>query len=200
MTWKEIIEKFKIFMNSIKRKYNIVGYIRAIEIQKRSKRFHVHLILVFGDVVPRITREDIQRLWKYGNIDIGRNVYDVYGLIEYLTLNKSLMRQEDDNSLSYYPKGAKIIATSLKEKAEYREIIISDEEIENVLQFCRDNDKHIRYESHEYFDGESQRRKLDGIFIMPGEDYIVNNFGTKEDDMIMIEGFNIGGDIEEDEE
>ena len=186
MEWDELISKFQIFMNNIKRKYdNQIEYIRAVEIQKKSLNYHIHIVLVFKDKVAQFKRKDIQKLWQYGNVDIENNVYNVFGIIEYLTLNKSTIRQKEDSKLSYFPKGARLIASTIKAKADYRQIIISVDEIKNMIDHCQSINSYIRYDKHKYYDNGVPKTVLDGILVMPGNDYIINNFGTKADDELI---------------
>ncbi len=172
-------------MNALRRKYDKnLNYIRAIEIQKESCFFHIHIVLVF-DKPPQIKRKDIRNLWKYGNVDIVYKVENVYGIAEYLTLNSKPIAQIEDASLSYYQKGAKILSTTIKTPAEKREISLDVEEIKKLIAFCEQNHIHIRYDKHFYFENNIKKEVLDGILLMPGKDYIINNFGTKEDDLLL---------------
>ncbi len=188
MQWKELMSKFEIFINNIKRKYGKdIVYIRSVEIQEESLRYHVHIVLVFNDKVPQFKRRDIQKLWQYGNIDIENKVYDIYGLIEYLTLDKHPIGRQEDSRLSYFPKGARLIASTFSSKADCREINVNENEIINAVTFCKGKKSHIRNDKHFYYVNGKKIERLDGILLSLGEDYIINNFGTAEDDKLLAE-------------
>lgn len=168
-------------MASIKRVYGKeVDYIRAIEIHKISKKFHIHLVLIFKEL-PQIKKSDIQKFWKHGNIDI-KKVYDIRGLLSYLTLFKSCIRQKDSNLL-YFPKGAKIIASTVKCEYEERELTISQKEYD-WLEECG-KDKCIRRNGHFYNENGQRMFCEHARYYEMGKDYVINNLGTKEDDEIL---------------
>ncbi len=185
MIWEDLVKKFKIFITSIRRRFDgNIEYIRAIQIQKESLRYHIHIILIFKDKVPQFKRKEIKKYWQYGNIDIENKVFNVTSIEEYLTLNKSLVGRNEDKNLSYFPKGARLISSTVKTPAERREISATEEEIQNMIDYCIKNWIHVRFDKHFYYENGERKERLDGILLMPGQDYIINNFGTKEDDEI----------------
>lgn len=181
-----MIKKFQFFINSLKRIYDKkIGFIRAVEVCKKSKLFHIHLILVFNDRVPQISKSELEKLWKLGVVSLKNKVNNIYGLIEYITLNVKIVSQPYNKTLSYFPRGAKIIASNIKSFSEVREIEISNDEISNLIAYAQKNNLHIRYDEHYYFENGIKKTVLDGITFIVNKDYIINNFGTKEDDEIL---------------
>lgn len=193
LDWDTLITKFQIFIKAVRRNFGAsIEFIRGIEVQEYSHHFHIHLILIFEDTPPIMTKEWIEKHWKYGSIYIDEetNVYDIYGLMEYLTLFKIGSIQDKCSGSTYFPKGAKIIATSLTKTADIREIEISEDHYKMIRdyydkEFYAYDGKQIREDGHLYVVDGKTHYCLDKVYIQCSKEYIINNFGTKEDDIII---------------
>lgn len=185
--WEQVIRKFNIFLKNIRKMFNQkIDYIRAIEVHKISKIFHIHLILIFNKYRPELSAESLQQIWKFGDIFIDENVFDIYGFVEYLTLFKNGCYQND--VFTYFPDNAKIISSNLKPSKNIRIITISDEHCDFVNNYYKTNSsKDIHCTGHCFYDAEKNKKcyVADKYYIKSSKEFVYSNFGTKEDDEII---------------
>ena len=186
--WDDLIRKFNVFIRDLRKDLNEkVDYIRAVEVHKISKNFHIHLILVFEDYKPKLEIENLKKIWEYGKIFVEENIYNIYGFLEYLTLFKQ--GSYKDFKDSNFPNKAKIISTTLKTSKNIRNITITDEHFDFINNYyqSKDNGNMIRKTGHYFFDPETNKNcfAVDKYYLQSSKDFIYNNFGTKEDDEIL---------------
>lgn len=189
MSWEVLLNKFTSFMYSIRRNFgNNTQYIRAVELQENSKRFHIHLVLVFEDNPPNISIKWIEDHWPYGYIH-RENVNDVYGLMQYLTLFDTNALQSKSQGATHFPKNAKILSTSIKPSTAERIIEINESEYKYLrsyydrLYYAEDG-KYIKEDGHIYNDNGETKYCLDKVYIQASKEFVYNNYGTKEDDIL----------------
>lgn len=185
--WEQVIRKFNFFLKNIRNMFNQkIDYIRAVEVHKISKNFHIHLILIFNKFKPKINIEKIKNIWRYGDMFIDENIFNIYGFVEYLTLFKNGCYQ--NNTYTYFPNNAKIISSNLKPTENIREITISDEHFDFIKNhYENNNENNIRGTGHYFFNAEQNKNcfVVDKYFIKSSKEFVYSNFGTKEDDEII---------------
>lgn len=131
--WDDLISKFKVFMQSVKREFGEIGYIRSIEYQSQ-KRLHIHLILVFNSVVPKLDFKKINSFWAFGNVNYEK-IDEVRGVADYICLEDSNCRDRQNDSFTLYPQGAKFLACSynLPQAKIVKEIEIDNDKYDSLL-------------------------------------------------------------------
>lgn len=186
ITWDNIIIKFNCFLRDIRRKFKqVLQYLRAIEVHKYTKMFHIHLILMFEDKPNNV--KDIEKFWHCGDFHIVEEIYDIYGLLEYLTLFKNGCYK--DNTFTYFPNNAKIISSNFKTSQNIRNIEISQEHFEFIKHFyiTKESKNKMRVSKHTYYDYLTDKKVdvIDRYYFKSTKEFIYSNFGTKEDDEII---------------
>lgn len=172
MEWSELLKAYNQFLYRFKKEFGNVEYIRGIEIQEDTLRYHVHIIFIFPSTPPSIPLEWLSDNWEYGIVHLENNVYDVWGLIEYLTKFKQGSVQED-KTLTYFPKGGKILSSSYGIPREESKIIeIDSEQFRSIQSYCRKSNKPITHRGHFYNEGKFC---LDKTYIRDMNEFIENN-------------------------
>jgi len=113
----------------------------------------------------------------------------VYGLIEYLTLFKKGSCREECFNSTYFPQGARFLSTSYNiPKADIREKEIEEEDYNNLMSYAYSSRKNIREDGHYYpsLSGASAYC-LDREYVRDIKEYVINNWGTKEDELLLAE-------------
>lgn len=188
-------QKIKNFIRKIERQFGKIKYIKSIEIQKKSKRFHFHIIIIFANDKLLITDEWTKRKWKDGfvYIDTKTNIYDIKGLIEYLTNFKDGSIQTDNKDLTYFPKGAKIISCSKDiEKVDAEVYNINKSDLIMILSHFHNQEqiskKHLmRINKHIYTYNNIKYVNIDKVYIKADKNFVDNILGVKKDDRILKE-------------
>lgn len=191
MSYDDLVKVFNIFIKAVHRKFgDDVGYVRAFEFQEESNHLHIHIMLVFANE-PKITKTWVKEHWKYGFIDC-RNVTDSYGLCQYFTIFNPGNCQIKCYNATYFPHGAKIISTSNNLKlATKREITINESELKHLVDYHEnkyygEDGKLVRTDGHYYTKLDGKKGYCwDKIIIQSDNNFIYNNYGTVEDDIIL---------------
>lgn len=183
LTYNECVRHLTNYLNTIKRNFDRnIKYMRAIEVQEESKRFHIHLILS-SPVIRKITNKWLREHWKHGWSWIEK-IYDTNGVIEYMTLYKKNNIKDEYAGLTYFPKNAKIISGNLKELNSIRYTEVDKEHLNFILDYHNRNNDKVKYNGHFYNDNNGTPQYcLDKIYIESSKEFVENNFGTIEDDI-----------------
>ena len=83
-TIQRLLKEFHRFYVYLNRKFDKVEYVRAIELQEKTLRLHIHAVLQFNNPQPLITKKIIEDLWGLGICDF-QPVNDIWGVLQYIT-------------------------------------------------------------------------------------------------------------------
>ncbi len=99
-------------MLCIKRNFGKCFYIRAIESFEDNIHFHIHLILMFKNEIPKnFTKTWVKKSWKQGFIDF-QIATEPYGVIDYITQPKTENINPDNPTYTKLPQFVQIISNS----------------------------------------------------------------------------------------
>lgn len=145
-----VIDMLKIFIRAIRRTFSDIQYIRAIESYTRGVHFHIHLLIIFNNNIPKAFNSSwVNKHWEYGITDF-QKVFDPYGFIDYITLYKDENINHSRKRFTKFPKNAKIISSSRNiPKSQFEERIVDEEELEKI--FNHYNNKNIESNNRELF-------------------------------------------------
>ncbi len=125
-------------------------------------------------------------------MDESVNVYDIQGLLQYLTLYDINAKQKNCSGSTYFPHGAKILSSNYKEMSKCRELEISEDLKDYLLDYAykeyyTNNGPLVKEDWHSYLDKSEDKLKIciDKYYIRVSEDFVLNVFGTEEDDKIL---------------
>lgn len=114
-TWQELNSMFLVFMRTIKRNFPNTKYIRAFEPHEKSYYFHIHLLLVFENKVPKqFNKKWVSKHWEYGRIDF-KHTWDTCGFIDYITCAEKrnvINPLNTDIVYTKFPQWVKVISSS----------------------------------------------------------------------------------------
>ena len=115
-------------------------------------------------------------------MDEENDVYDVYGLTQYLTLYNSGSIDDMHPNQTLYPKGAKIISTNLKQTNK-REFRITEKELDCFNRyFANECPKNVyREDGHVYFIDNIKHYCGDKLYIELDEEYFKNYYGFDDE-------------------
>lgn len=188
IAWEDLLKAFRQFMKAVSRHFCKVEYIRGVEIQEESTHYHIHIILIFPDTPPPISNDWLAKYWGYGLSHIENNVYDVDGLIDYITLFKIGSCQKDCFNATYFPKGARIITTSYNiPKKKAFEVELSEEEYLHLVQihandYYNNKGKPIREYGHYYPNNNGEAAYCeDWTCVRLLDGFAESNYGTEEE-------------------
>lgn len=109
MSWREFTTNLNQFLSAAARAFPKVEYLRAIEVQDETRRFHAHFIFCFSGMAPKnFTRTWITQTWKQGICHFD-HPYCEQGLFQYLTKNKTNWY---GNEFTSFPYGARVLKKS----------------------------------------------------------------------------------------
>jgi len=148
--YSKISERFKYFIGEVRAvvKNHYLGTIRVIELQANGN-FHIHCILVFDSDCVDLSDKTLQKIWGWGSVE-DKEIYDRFGLIDYLTNIKHNLENGNSERFTRYPKGARVIYISPNlPKAESKNISLSPAEI-SQLQEATEFEEHTKI--HQYYD------------------------------------------------
>lgn len=158
---------FHTFRIELERACGKFEYARTIEFFQDGKSLHIHAVIMFYD--DKLFNDfRIYELWKYG-IAHSRQIYDIYGVLEYITKYKDSNIQSDDYT-TYYPSGTKIITTSRNfgtSSIDKKTVYLTESQIKKIMY---DYNGFIRQDGHNYtcdFDrkGLIKRHCVDTLYI-----------------------------------
>lgn len=188
LSYKKLLKEFHRFEISAKRKFGKYEYIRAIELQEKTLRFHIHAVLQFQDISTHINKEVIETLWGLGICDF-QPVDDILGVLQYITKFKPQHQQKENPHFTYFVRGAKVISTSQHFGTplsidSYREDYISADHLKFILnyhfkEFFNDNGKFVRVDEHRFFNTFKCETDscMDRVYIRTTKEFIESNFG-----------------------
>ena len=173
MTWNEVLKKFNLFLSNLRYKYGDVKIVRKIECYNNGfNRYHIHVILIFNDVRPSLSKDWLKEHWKYGKVHFEYGWKNKqYGVLEYITNVKECNFNPNDKMLTKYPENAKVISVSpdlIKEKAYYS-IDWTKEQYNSFINEVKKCQGQIFYDGHYY---GKDKYCLDRVFIHNAEDII----------------------------
>lgn len=140
--WEQIKVKFDSFMRSIKRNFDKTYYIRAIESHENETHFHIHLILMFKNGIPKnFNQLWVKNHWKHGFNDF-QKVIEPYGIIDYITNFKEENLNPKNNNYTKFPQFIKVVTRSNDFPLSNKIEIITDynglcEHINNLNTKCK---------------------------------------------------------------
>ncbi len=183
-TLSEELRKFFIYVT---RKFGPFEYVRVFELQEKIHRYHIHTILQFDNKPTTIDKGIIETLWGLGVCDV-QPVYDIRGVIQYITKFKEQHIQQENDHFTYFRKGTRVITTSQHfgiplNKESYREDYITHDHLNQILKYhwnMFDNGEgpFVRIDSHKHYDFESQESYncWDKVFIRSTQEFVDRNF------------------------
>lgn len=214
---QEAQDEFRRFLASIRYHYGKFEYIRAIEIHKLPKlskkdeqlyqliwngkklqsnkkrkqtnydnHYHIHAVFEFDKPQWNFNDREITKLWKRGICKV-KHVYDIYGVLQYITKYKPdhILQDpnydSDDESVKkpyykYYtrfPLGTRIIAMSQNfgrkiDDSSYRDFNIPIEKANEIYNERKNSEgrEFMRVDGHNYIDNNGTRQYcVDKIYI-----------------------------------
>lgn len=187
VSFEKVNDDFANFIKVFRREFgNNIDYIRTIEIQKKSKRFHIHCIFVFENNLPVVGRQWLVKHWKHGISYQNKIIKDIYGVIDYITIDKNTI--EDRNSpFTRYPKNARVIVSTLKpNNEEILEKFITEDQLKDLLYYSTKINKRIpKCQKHFYKNENNQIVEcLDKHFIRLSKEFIEDNFKINSDNRL----------------
>lgn len=187
LDYQKLNNQFHRFLVYLKRKFGKFEYVRAIEIQKETRRFHIHSIIQFNVLPKLINKKIIEDLWKLG-ICYYEPVDDIRGGIQYITNPKDPHLQKDNPHFTCFLKGTKVITSSQHfgikiNKNSYEEIYITPEHLKYIIDYHNDlyrknKGKFVRIDQHQFLNSKKKEIDIcmDKIFIRSNKEFIDNNF------------------------
>lgn len=174
--YREVLSKFKMFTIYMTRKFGHFEFLRAIE-STGIKHFHIHIIVQFDEFPLGLSDREIELLWRFGTCEL-KFVHDLRGIIQYLTKYKETSINKADGRHTFFPKNAKIIATSQHfgkaiNKNDCKEFNLTKEQAYKLLDYCKirfkkEKGSFVRTDGHYYSDNKTDKfRKycLDKVYI-----------------------------------
>jgi len=104
-TFDELNQMFFTLMQAIRRSSKqSVQYVRVIEPPRKENdttisRNHIHAILEFFNTQKEFNKKWLKKYWEHGIVDF-KKVYDIYGVIEYITSIKPIEYKEAIHSVN----------------------------------------------------------------------------------------------------
>ena len=186
MDYEQLNKEFHRFFVYVKRKYGKFEYIRAIELQEKTLRYHIHCILQFKSIPMHLDTNVIEKLWGLGVCDFQR-VFDLRGVLQYITKFKDQHEQKDNPNYTCFLRGSKIISTSQHfgkqiDSSSCKEIYISEDQLTSLLnyhfkKFENEDGKFVRVDEHLFFNHNTGRTEKcwDRVFIRSTQEFVDNN-------------------------
>lgn len=174
--YREIQSKFKMFTIYLTRKYGHFEFVRAIETTGRN-HFHIHMVVQFDEFPFGLSDKQIEPLWRFGTCEI-KFIYDLRGIFQYITKYKESSINQADGRHTYFPKNAKIIATSQHfgksiNKNNRKKLSLTKKQAYKILDSCKirfkkENGSFVRTDGHYYKENKTdkfQKYCLDKVYI-----------------------------------
>ncbi len=187
LDYQKLNKQFHRFLVYLKRRYGKVEYVRAIEIQKKTQKLHIHSIIQFNDFPKPINKKIIEDLWKLG-ICHYRRTKDIRSGIQYITRFKDPHFNKDNPHLTCFLKGTKVITSSQNfgtkiNKNSYEETYITPEHLKYIIDYHNDlyrknKGKFVRIDQHVFYNKKITDLDFckDRVFIRTTKEFIDNNF------------------------
>ena len=187
LDYQKLNYQFHRFLVYLKRKFGKFEYVRAIEIQEDTRRFHIHSIIQFNDFPKLINQQIIEDLWKLG-ICYYEPADDIRGVFQYITKFKAPHLQKNNPHFTCFLKGTKVITSSQHfgnkiDKDSYVETYITPDHLKHIIDhhnelYRNDKRKFVRIDQHQFFNTKKKGivTCMDKIFIRTTKEFIVNNF------------------------
>ena len=183
----QLNNEFHRFLVYVKRKFGKFEYLKAIELQGETNRFHIHVIFQFQSKPAQINKMIIEKLWGLGVCNY-EPTFDIRGNIQYVTILKDQNIQKENPTFTYFPMGAKVISTSQHfgtqiESGSYVEDYITADHLKFILEYhfkkFRDGGgKFVRVDEHKFYNYQKCEMDscMDRVFIRTSEEFICSNF------------------------
>lgn len=187
LDYHNLCNEFHRFLVYVKRKFGKFEYLKSIELQEQTLRYHIHAILQFQDILPRINQSNIEKLWGLGVCDY-KPVFDIWGVIQYLTKLKEQHLQKENPLFTHFLRGAKVISTSQHFGAQinsdsYRDEYITADHLKFILdfhfnKFSDKSGKFVRVDEHQFYNYQKCKMDscMDRVFIRTSKEFIDSNF------------------------
>ena len=187
LNYQQLLKEFHRFLVYIKRKFGKFEYARAIELQEKTLRYHIHVVLQFNQYLHELNKRIIEKLWGLGICDF-QPVDDIWAPLQYITKFKPHHQRKDNYYFTYFPRGAKVISTSqhfggVYDSVSYKEDYISADHFKFILnyhfnEFFENDGKFVRVDSHRYFNTFKCEYDscMDRVYIRTTKEFIENNF------------------------
>ena len=173
MAWDNLLAEFNKFLANARYKYGNFKIIRKVECYRKGfNRFHIHLILIFDNARPTISRNWLEKHWVHGKVHfeyLWKN--REYGVLEYITLVKPENFHPTNQLLTKYPANAKIIGYSpelVKDRPIY-ENEISVEQYNAIINETKKCGGKIFYDGHYY---DKDKYCLDRVYLHDIDDLL----------------------------
>lgn len=173
MAWDNLLAEFNKFLANARYKYGSFKIIRKVECYCNGfNRFHIHLILIFDNARPTISRNWLEKHWVHGKVHfeyLWKN--REYGVLEYITLVKPENFHPTNRLFTKYPANAKIIGYSpelVKDRPIY-EREISIEQYNAIINEAKKCSGKIFYDGHYY---DKDKYCLDRVYLHDIDDLL----------------------------
>lgn len=166
MAWDNLLAEFNKFLANARYKYGNFKIIRKVECyHKGFNRFHIHLILIFDNDRPTISRNWLEKHWVHGKVHFEYFWKNrEYGVLEYITLVKPENFHPTNRLFTKYPANAKIIGYSpelVKDRPLY-DTEISVEQYNTIINEVKKCGGKIFYDGHYY---DKDKYCLDRVYL-----------------------------------
>ena len=187
MNYQKLNNEFHRFLVYVKRKFGKFEYIRAIELQETTPRLHIHTIIQLYRKSTTLNQSIVESLWKLGICNV-EPVFDIWGVLQYITKFKDHHKQKNNPYYTCFPRGVRVISASQHfgvkiESTAYREEYISTEHLKFILdyqfnEFFKNEGKFVRVDGHYYFNNSTGESVycMDRVYIRTTQEFIYNNF------------------------
>ncbi len=187
LDYQKFTKEFRRFLLYVKRKFGEFEYVRAIELQKKTFRYHIHAVIQFKDYPMHFRKRIIENLWGLGMCHVKR-VKDIWAPLQYITTFKKQHRQKDNPNYTWFLRGTKVITCSQHfgtkiSKDSYEETYIDCDHLKYIIDYHNElhrnnNGKFVRVDQHVFFNKKKADLDTckDMIFIRTTREFIENNF------------------------
>lgn len=187
LDYSTLLKEFHRFYVYVKRKFGKLEYIRAIELQEKNLRYHIHLVIQFQEYPTLINKSIIENLWGLGICDF-QPVTKIRGVLQYLTIIKDHHIQKENPHFTYFLRGSKLISTSQNfgvqiDSDSYRDDYVTADHLKFILdyhfdKFFDNKGEFVRVDEHQFYNlnkGEMDNC-MDRVFIRTTKEFIDSNF------------------------
>lgn len=193
LDYSRLLSEFHRFVVYVKRKFGKFEYVRAIELQEKTLRYHIHAVLQFTSYPNYINKGVVENLWGLGICDF-QLVDDIWAVLQYITKCKYHHQRKDNPHFTYFPRGAKVVSTSqhfggVLDSDSYKEFTITADHLKFILdyhfnEFFEHDGKFVRVDGHRYFNIHKCEVDYckDMVYIRATKEFIENNFDFLNDE------------------
>lgn len=187
LDYQRLNNEFHRFVVYVKRKFGKFEYVRAIELQEKTLRYHIHVVFQFSQYPCGLNKSSIKKLWGLGICDF-QIVDDIWAPLQYITKFKPHHQRKDNPHFTYFTRGAKVVSMSqhfggVLDSDSYKEFTISNDHLKFILnhhlnEYFEHDGKFVRVDSHRYFNTYKYESDncMDRVFIRTTKEFIENNF------------------------